>query len=130
MTLSENFSSKARILVVEDESMLRETLVQILNMSDLDATGAENGKIALDLLNQQSFDLVLSDVQMPVMGGVELLRNIQVAHPGIKLVFFSAFADLSRAKAVEMGALDLLFKPLGIETLIEKIQSYLHLKVS
>jgi YesN/AraC family two-component response regulator len=114
-----------RIMIVEDEPLLRDTLEQLLQFSGFTVVTAGNGKEALDKLAQHDVDLVLSDIKMPVMDGVELLRHIRVSHPGLKVIFFSAFADISHAEALRMGALDLLSKPVRIESLIETIRSNL-----
>ncbi|MFL5813546.1 MAG: response regulator [Bdellovibrionia bacterium] len=114
-----------RIMIVEDEPLLRDTLEQLLQFSGFTVFTAGNGKEALDKLAQNDVDLVLSDIKMPVMDGVELLRHIRVSRPGLKVIFFSAFADISHAEALQMGALDLLSKPVRIESLIETIRSNL-----
>lgn len=115
----------SRIMIVEDEPLLRDTLEQLLMYSGFNVVTAGNGKEALDKLAQDQVDLVLSDIKMPIMDGVELLKNIRAIHTGLKVIFFSAFADISHDDALRMGALDLLPKPVRIESLIEKINECL-----
>jgi len=112
-------------MIVEDEPLLRDTLEQLLQFSGFNVVTAGNGKEALDKLAQNQVDLVLSDIKMPVMDGVELLKNIRASYTDLKVIFFSAFADISHDEALRMGALDLLSKPVRIESLIEKINQSL-----
>jgi YesN/AraC family two-component response regulator len=125
MNQSSGAKPASRIMIVEDEPLLRDTLEQLLQFSGFSVVTAGNGKEALDKLAQNPVDLVLSDIKMPVMDGVELLKNIRILHAGLKVIFFSAFADISHAEALQMGALDLLSKPVRIESLIEKIHASL-----
>jgi CheY-like chemotaxis protein len=118
-------NSSASILIVEDEVLLCETLEQLLSFSGFKTLTAHNGKEALAVLEKNRVDLILSDIQMPVMGGIELLKNVKTKYPGVKLIFFSAFADLTRTQALDLGALELLPKPLRIENLVEKIHESL-----
>jgi YesN/AraC family two-component response regulator len=112
-------------MIVEDEPLLRDTLEQLLQFSGFTVLTASNGKEALEKLAQNPVDLVLSDIKMPVMDGVELLRHIRTTYKGLKVIFFSAFADISHAEALQMGALDLLSKPVRIESLIETLRTHL-----
>jgi CheY-like chemotaxis protein len=114
-----------RIMIVEDEPLLRDTLEQLLQFSGFEVVSAGHGQEALEILEKSPVDLVLSDIKMPVMDGVELLKNIRARYASVKVIFFSAFADISQAEAIQMGALDLLSKPVRIESLIEKIQAHL-----
>lgn len=125
MDSSQNTTPSWRIMIVEDEPLLRDTLEQLLQFSGFTVLTAGNGKEALDKLAQNPVDLVLSDIKMPVMDGVEMLRHIRATYGGLKVIFFSAFADISHAEALQMGALDLLPKPVRIESLIETIRSNL-----
>jgi two-component system response regulator CpxR len=111
------------ILIVEDEPLLRDAIAEILKFSGFNVFTAENGKAALEVLAHHSVDLVLSDIKMPVMNGVELLKNIKRLYSNPKVMFFSAFSDLTYQDAIEMGACDLLPKPVRLEILVEKIRS-------
>src|SRR5688572_4203809 len=85
--------ARARILVVEDDTNIRE-FCRLLLRQQYDVVTAENGRLALDVLAQQPVDLVLTDLQMPVMGGMELLEQIRLHHPEVDAVVLTAHATV------------------------------------
>jgi len=108
---------RARILVVEDDTNIR-TFCQRLLRLNYDVATAENGAVAVDLLQKQPFDLVLTDMQMPMMDGMQLLHHIRQKHSDIDVVMLTAFATVDTARqALKLGALDYLAKPMETEQL-------------
>lgn len=106
----------ARILVVEDSPAVRLSVVAYLESIGLEIVEAENGRLALDALVQQSFDLVITDVLMPEVDGVELIKAIRANHPGTKVLAMSGGAPNFPAgyvlKMTEMFNADaVLYKP-------------------
>ena len=103
----------ARILVVDDESAIRETLQGLLERHGHVITPAENGLVALERFDQGTFDLVLSDVIMPEMNGFDLLQALQPQlHERIPFVILSSHDDRDGiAAAIYAGAFDYLRKP-------------------
>lgn len=83
-------STKFKILIVDDEKAIRLMLMDFLE-DHYDVETAENGHAALDLLNQKSFDLVISDINMPGMSGPELLREVKSKFPGTKTALITAY---------------------------------------
>ena len=119
------------ILIIDDEANLRQTLARILNRAGFEVTTAENGKQAIDLLDQQAFDLVYMDIRMPDMNGLEALKLIHAKFAQLPVVLFTAQPDLNTAvEALRNGASDYLLKPLKPEEIIERTKSILaHLKL-
>lgn len=113
------------ILVVEDDRLSREAVMSFL-IEELEVTASEakDGYEALEILTEQSFDLVISDVRMPKIGGVELLRNIKKLYPTTEVILMTGFAEIEDSiAALRSGALDYLMKPINIEELGITIQN-------
>jgi two-component system, NtrC family, response regulator PilR len=107
---------KQRILVVDDEESIREFLEIMLKKENYDVTTAEDGAQALDVLKKRSFDLVISDLQMPNMTGMELLRQVRDTAPTTLFMMITAFGTTESAvEAMKMGAYDYLTKPFKID---------------
>lgn len=121
-----------KILVIEDETAIRETLVEILQMSDFEVMNAENGKIGLEKAKKGYPDLVICDVMMPIMNGlstVEAFKN----HPQLKFipfVFLSALNEMSDVRrGMNSGAEDYLTKPFKSKELLYVINNQLNKSV-
>ncbi len=103
------------ILVVDDEAILREELLRHLSEQGHRVRGAEDGRKALKRLEEEEADIVLSDLRMPTMDGLELLDRI---HPGTAVIVITAYASVENAiEALRRGASDYLLKPLEYEEL-------------
>jgi len=114
---------KTRILVVDDEPSVRETLIANLELDDrFDVTGAESGAQALALVEKQPFEVVLTDVRMPGMNGVELFRLLTRARPGMPVVLMTAFAlEGLVQEAVREGVFTVLPKPSQVDTVVHTL---------
>jgi len=103
-------------LVVDDEPRLRQVLVRLMVGEGFHCDEAPDGMEALEKLSAGAYVLVLSDLRMPRMDGLELLRNIRERHPGIAVILITAVAEVEVAlSALSMGAMDYLTKPFHIE---------------
>jgi len=112
-------TEKLRILVVDDDRRLSRTLVDILTIKGHQAEAAYSGPEALDMVKQEQFDCVLSDIRMPEMSGVELHRAIKEAQPQVPVVLMTAYSsDRLVQEGLEQGALAILTKPLDINNLL------------
>src|SRR4029453_4939011 len=101
----------SRILIVDDEAPIRALLGEHLQQVGYDVMLAPNGGAALDVINGSDFDLVLTDVRMPGMNGLELLAEIMRTHPGVGVLMLTACEDLTLAvNAMRIGALDYILK--------------------
>ena len=114
------------ILIIDDEALLRQTLVRILQQAGFQVTSAENGEQGLSFIQTTDFDLVFMDLRMPGMAGLDVLKIIHASHPDLPVVLFTAQPDLTSAvEALRSGATDYLLKPLKPQALIERAQSIL-----
>ncbi len=112
-----------KILVVDDEDIIRESLSFILKKEGFLVEEAVNGKEALDKIKENSFDLVISDLEMPVMKGTELLEEIKKLDIKTSVVIVTAFGSLDTAiKALRNGASDYILKPVEFDELLIKIR--------
>jgi DNA-binding NtrC family response regulator len=108
-----------RLLIVDDEDSLLMTLVANLELEGFEVVGAETALSALELLHREAFDLVLTDIRMPGMNGVELFRTVRSQHPEMPVILMTAFAVESLIdEAILEGAFAVLPKPFDIEHVI------------
>src|SRR5882757_9997094 len=107
---------KARILVVDDEESIREFLEIMLRKEGYEVTCAEDGQKALETIKKKSIDLVISDLQMPNMTGIELLKNVKDQYPEMLFMMITAFGTTETAvEAMKLGAYDYITKPFKID---------------
>ena len=112
----------ANLLIVDDELSMRQFLTHLLQREGHSIRVAENGKAAMAQLRQQSVDVIISDVKMPDMGGIELLRAARELNPEIEVIMMTAFANEQTAhEAFLLGAFDFVHKPFDNELLKEKV---------
>src|SRR6266567_4435980 len=110
------------ILIVDDELSMRQFLTHLLQRDGHSIRVAENGRQAMALLRQQPADVVISDVKMPDMGGIELLRAARELQPNIEIIMMTAFANEGTAhEAFLLGAFDFVHKPFDNDLLREKV---------
>jgi len=108
----------SRLLVVEDDTNVRDFCVRLLRMNGYQVVAAENGRVALDRLGENQYDLVFTDLQMPEMGGIELLHQLRQDYPDIDSIVFTAHATVETAReALKLGAFDYLTKPVTVDDL-------------
>ena len=112
-----------RILVVDDEQVIREILADFLSMEGFVVRTAEDGSAALVELSRARYDLVLSDLKMPNMGGLELLAAIQKHTPHVVTVIMTGFGTVETAiDAMKRGAYDYILKPFKVEEVVHTIR--------
>ena len=112
-----------RVLVVDDEADFLETLVKRLEKRGIDATGAESGELALEVMNKKLFDVVILDVKMPGgMDGIEALREMKRIQPLAEVVLLTGHASVETSiEGMKLGAFDYLLKPIKLEDLLVKL---------
>jgi two-component system response regulator HydG len=115
---------QGRILVVDDEVSLAEALKELIQFYGYEVDIAYNGSQAKETLSKQQFDLVISDIRMPVMDGIQLLSFIQQNHVETPVILISGFSDCNERMAIEKGACCLVSKPVDIENLISLIKQH------
>ena len=115
--------SAIRILVVDDEDSIRRRCVRLLARKGFDVVGTADGRSALDLLGKRSFDLVIADIRMPGLDGMELLERVKAADPAVEMVMMTGYAAVETAvKAMKAGARDYLTKPFDVEELLRVVE--------
>ena len=118
--------SQATVLIVEDDAALRDALCATVELAGFGVNAAANGIQALQLIETQSFDLVVSDVQMEGMDGHALLHKVKAAIPELPVVLMTAYGTIQTAvESMRNGAADYLVKPFDAEVLVEMIRRYL-----
>ena len=116
----------ARLLVVDDERSMRELLSIVLRREGHDVTLAENGRMAIEQLERSRFDLLISDIKMPDMSGVDVFRAAKRIDPDILGIMITAFAAADTAiEAMRLGAHDYLSKPFDVDELKMKVRNAL-----
>ena len=115
-----------RILIVDDEPSIRMVLRAHLTRSGYDVTAAENGAEAIDLLRNEDFHLVVSDLKMPVIDGMEVLAHCKTEYPGLPVILITAHGTVDSAvEAIKNGAQDYVTKPFDSDELLPIIQKAL-----
>ena len=113
----------ARVLVVDDERVIREILADFLSLEGFWVRTAEDGSAALVELSRSHFDLVLSDLKMPTMGGLELLEAIKIHTPNVVTIIMTGFGTVETAiDAMKRGAYDYILKPFKVEEVVYTIR--------
>ncbi len=108
-----------RILVVDDEQVIREILADFLSLEGFKVSAAADGVAALEQLDEIHFDMVISDLKMPNMGGLELLSRIQANYENVLTVIMTGFGTVETAiAAMKKGAYDYILKPFKVEEVI------------
>ena len=113
---------KSRILVVDDEAVVREGVRRILEGDRYSVESCASGRAALDLMQEKDFDMVITDLKMPGMGGLEVLRTIKILQPEIPVMIITGYSTVDTAvDAMKNGAIDYIAKPFTPEQLMEKV---------
>ncbi len=112
-----------RVLLVDDEEEFVETLGERLEVRGFDVTTALSGAEALERIQEREIDLVILDVQMPGLDGVEALRQIKQRKPLVEVIMLTGHGTVQTAiDGMKLGAFDFLLKPTETEELVEKIR--------
>lgn len=118
-----------RILLADDDDSVRRVIHFKLEKHGFDVTSTADGRAALDELKADRFDLLLADIRMPGLDGIELLEASQKTQPGLKVILITAHAEVSQAvRAVKLGAFDYITKPFDDEELFVAIDKALAFK--
>lgn len=119
-------STKPHILLVDDETSITDNLAPFLERAGFEVSTSPNGKHALELINREEIDLVVSDVLMPVMDGRELLRSLRTEDNWIPVILLTQVGEaFERAVALEEGADDYINKPFEPHELAARIKAVL-----
>ncbi len=112
-----------KIMLVDDEERFLSTTQKLLNKKGYDAITASSGSMALDLLGQKQVHVVILDVKMPGMDGIETLKAIKIQYPLVEVIMLTGHATVDSAvQGLKAGASDYLMKPAEIDDLIERAE--------
>lgn len=118
--------SKGRVLIVDDEAMVRELLLISVESFGFDCVEASDGLQAMKILEGQSFDVVVTDMVMPEVGGMELLEHIRVNYPRVGVIVVTGYMGVfSYVDVIQAGASDFIVKPFNSDELEAKINRIL-----
>lgn len=107
-----------KILVIDDDDSIRETLTNLLTRLNYSVLSASNGRMGIDIAKKEQPDLIISDLRMPQMDGLEVLEELQKYDPQIRVIIITAHDDmLTTVQAMQKGAYDFIEKPIEIERL-------------
>ncbi len=123
MSVSQAPDERPRVLIVDDEKFIRDILADFLGMEGYIVRTAEDGAAALGELGNAHYDLIISDLKMPRMGGIELLESIGTVAPNALTVIMTGFGTVETAiDAMKRGAYDYILKPFKVEEVIRVVQ--------
>lgn len=112
--------AKRKVLVIDDEQIVLDSVKKILTQENYEVTTSISSRKGLDLANQNDYDLVLSDIRMPEIGGMRVLRDIKRAKPTLPVVIITGYATVqSSVQAMKLGATDYIEKPFTPEELVK-----------
>lgn len=119
----------AKILVIDDQRSIRNTLKDILELEGYEVELAENGKDGIEIFLESKYDLVLSDIKMPEMDGLEVLSKIMEVHSDVPVVMISGHGNIDTAvESIKKGAYDFIEKPLDLNRLLITVKNALEKK--
>jgi two-component system response regulator FlrC len=122
---SKLLSLKATVLVVEDDPDLREALVDTLELAGCTVLQADSAETALTIIPKQALDIIVSDINMGAMDGLELLKHVRANYPQLPMLLVTAYASISASvEAIQNGAIDYLVKPFKPQQLVETLARY------
>lgn len=114
---------RLNLLLVDDEEDFLETLLKRMKKRRVNVTGVKSGEEALEWLDQDPADVVVLDVKMPGMDGIQALREIRTRYPLVEVIMLTGHANVEVAiQGMELGAFDYLMKPMDIDELLYKVQ--------
>ena len=117
---------RTRLLVVDDEAVIREGLKRILEAEDFAVETCSSGYGAIEAMQQREFDLIVTDLKMPGMDGIEVLKSVRTLQPNVPVILITGYASVDTAvEAMKNGASDYLQKPFAPDLLLEKVRNAL-----
>ncbi|MBW2515141.1 MAG: response regulator, partial [Deltaproteobacteria bacterium] len=118
-------SSNIRVLIVDDDSSVRNTIHEYIANAGFDPTAAASAEEALDLVEKNDFDVVITDIRLPGMGGLELTKVIKQKNGADVIVVTGYSDDYSYEEAINIGASDFVIKPVRLEELLLRMRRVL-----
>ncbi len=121
---------KLKLLLVDDEQEFVETLADRLRMRELDASIACNGEEALSAIEQEEPDVIVLDLKMPGIHGIEVLKHVKKAYPNVEVIILTGHGGKQDEEAARrLGAFDYVKKPADIDSLVSRVRNAFKLKM-
>jgi DNA-binding NtrC family response regulator len=118
--------AKPKILIIDDEAIVRISCKKCLLPEGYDVDSAENGIEGLRLVESNAYDLILTDLKMPDMDGIEFLAKIKETHPNARVIMITGYSTTEHAEqAMRSGAYNYIEKPFTPETLVKAVKDAL-----
>lgn len=118
-----------KILIIDDEEVICNLIAKRLMIEGYSCEMANNGKQGLNLFYRQNFSLIISDIKMPEMNGIELLKRVKSIHPKMRFIILTAYPDIDMAvEAIRLGASDFILKPVDLELIVFSVNRVLENK--
>jgi putative two-component system response regulator len=118
-----------RILIVDDEKMIYSVVARRLAKEGYACVMANNGREALGHFYKDNFSLIISDIKMPEMNGLELLKNVKAVRPNMMFIIMTAYPEMEMAvEAIRLGATDFIIKPVDLELVVFSVKKALEQK--
>ncbi len=112
------------ILVVDDEAVIREGMRRILEGDGYSVEVSASGRAAIEKIQEKDFDIVITDLKMPGMDGMEVLKTIKILQPDVPVIIITGYSTVDTAiDAMKNGAIDYIAKPFAPEHISEKVQN-------
>jgi DNA-binding NtrC family response regulator len=119
---------KKRVLVIDDERIVLDSITKILKEENFEVDVTLSGRQGLEWAITKDYDIVLTDIRMPDMGGMRVLRDVKRAKPAMPVVIITGFGSVQSAvQAMKLGAAEYLEKPFAPDALVKVIQKALHI---
>ena len=113
-----------KVLLIDDDQEFIDILSERLIIRDMDVSTVASAKAALDLVKNAFFDVIILDLQMPEMDGLEALEKLKAMNPNLQIILLTGHATVARGvQAMKLGAVDVIEKPVDIRLLVEKIRT-------
>ena len=119
-----------KILIAEDEDITRKHLIYALKREGYEVVGTRNGRKALEQIDREYFDVLITDVKMPEMSGIELLEKIRERYQNIEVLIITGFGSIDAAvEAMKKGAYEYITKPFNLDELVLKVKNLYERKI-
>lgn len=115
----------ARILIVEDEAIVRKNFCYVLRNEGYEVHEASSGVQALGLINEHQFDLVVTDLVMPEMDGLKLVERVQAQSPQTRIILLTAFFSSKSTDPISPAGIEILIKPVELDVLVSTVKRLL-----
>jgi DNA-binding NtrC family response regulator len=118
--------NKGKVLVIDDELIIRTSCSRALSPEGFEVKTAQNGLDGLRMIEEEKFDIVLTDLKMPDVDGIEILRKIKERWPDIEVIIITGYQTVDTAvKSIKLGAFDYIEKPFTPDALISAVSNAL-----